>query len=164
MEKNQTLFNILIDYNELMNEIEAAEGELTPEQEASLEITEEQLQSKSIAYLEIIKSKEAKTMQIDEEIKRLTAMKKANNNLTSRLKDNLLTAVKIFGPFQVSLTSFGTRKSSSISVENVASLPEEYKTIKTTESADKKELKAALKRGEKIDGVELVENTLLKIN
>ncbi len=163
-QKNKSLFNISVDYNQLMTEIEANEGVLTEEQSFELEITEKQLQSKSIAYLEVIKNKEAKNTLIDNEIKRLQAMKKVNNNITSRLKDNLLNAVKMFGEFEVGLQKFGTRKSSSIKVEDINSLPDEFKTKKLTESANKTELKSALKRGEIIKGVELVENLNLKIN
>ena len=159
-----TLYNITINYNELMNEIEANEGVLTDEQINALEITEKELQSKSIAYLEVIKHKEARNTLIDDEIKRLQAMKKVNNNITSRLKDNLLNAVKTFGGFEVGLTKFGTRKSQSIEVEDINSLPKEYKTVKITETANKTELKAAIKRGESIEGVELVDNLNLKIN
>jgi len=164
MEKNKSLFNISINYNELMNEIEAAEGILTEEQIVALEITENDLQSKSIAYLEVIKGKEAITMLIDEEIKRLTAMKKVNNNIITRLKDNLLVAVKVFGAFEVGLTKFGTRKSQSINVEDVNSLPQQYKNVKVTESADKKALKEAIKSGIDVPGVELSNNLSLKIN
>ena len=160
----QSLFNITINYNELMHEIEANEGILTEEQITALEITENQLQSKSIAYLEVIKGKEAITMQIDEEIKRLTAMKKTNNNITARLKDNLLNAVKMFGDFEVGLTKFGTRKSQSISVDDINTLPNEFKTIKVTESADKKALKEAIKSGDEVPGVQLLDNVNLKIN
>ena len=164
MEKKKTLFNISINYNELMYEIEANEGILTDEQITALEITEKDLQSKSIAYLEVIKGKEAFVMQIDEEIKRLQALKKVNNNITARLKDNLLTAVKVFGSFEVGLTKFGVRKSQSISVEDVNSLPQQYKVVKVTESADKKLLKEVIKSGEVIPGVQLLHNLSLKIN
>ena len=160
----KTLFNISINYNELMQEIEAAEGILTEEQIEALEITEKDLQSKSIAYLEVIKGKESFITQIDEEIKRLTQLKKVNNNITTRLKDNLLMAVKTFGAFEVGLTKFGTRRSQSISVEDVNKLPSEFKVVKITESADKKALKEAIKSGEMIYGVELVNNLSLKIN
>tara|TARA_R110000782_G_scaffold128951_4_gene220500 strand:+ start:27 stop:515 length:489 start_codon:yes stop_codon:yes gene_type:complete len=160
----QSLFNISVNYNELINEIEANEGILTDEQSAELEITELQLQSKSIAYLEVIKGKESINTQIDEEIKRLQAMKKVNTNITSRLKENLLNAVIMFGGFEVGLTKFGTRKSQSISVDDINGLPSEFKTIKVTESADKKALKEAIKSGEVISGVELVDNLNLKIN
>jgi len=160
----QSLFNIQKDYRELMYEIEIAEGVLTEEQITALEINEGELQSKSIAYLEYMKGIEGRTIQIDEEIKRLSAMKKVNTNVVSRLKENLLQAVKTFGDFEVGLTKFGTRKSSSISVEDINTLPQIYKTIKVTESADKKALKEAIKKGEEIEGVSLVDNLNLKIN
>ena len=159
-----SLYNITTNYNDLMTEIEAAEGVLTDEQITALEITEKELQSKSIAYLEVIKGKEAFNSQIDEEIKRLTAMKKTNNNIAARLKENLLNAVKMFGGFEAGLNKFGTRKSQSIIVDEINSLPQEFKTIKITETANKTELKAAIKRGETIKGVQLVDNLNLKIN
>ncbi len=149
-----------------MNEIESMEGEITPEVEQRLMITESQLQQKSIAYLEFIKSKESFNSLINDEVKRLQAMKKSNNNLIDRLKDNLLVAVKTFGDFTVGTQKFGTRKSSSVHVDakKVNSLPQEYKTITVTEAPDKKALKEALKRGEEIDGVEIIDNLNLKIN
>ena len=88
-----------------------AEGELSEELEQALAINEAQLQSKSIAYLEFIQSKESFNTRIDDEIKRLQAMKKRNANLVSKLKNRLLDAVKLFGAFEVGLTKFGTRKS-----------------------------------------------------
>ena len=162
--KKQSLFNLTVDYNELMNEIEANEGILTDEQIKELEITEKQLQSKSIAYLEVIRSKESINSQIDAEIKRLQAFKKVNTNIVTRLNDNLLNAVKMFGNFEVGLTKFGTRKSQQITVQDINTLPSEFKTVKITESANKTELKKAIKLGEVITGVELVDKLNLKIN
>lgn len=160
----KSLFNIQKDYKELINEVEIAEGVLTDEQITALEINERELQSKSIAYLEVVRTKEAKNTLIDNEIKRLQQLKKVNTNVLNRLNENLLQAVNTFGNFEVGLTKFGTRKSSSIKVEDVNTLPAEYKTVKVTESANKTELKNAIKRGESIKGVELVENLNLKIN
>jgi len=161
---NKSLFNIKSEYLKLINEIELMDGEITPEMSSLLEITEKDLQSKSISYLSVIRSKESFINQIDEEIKRLQALKKVNTNITTRLKDNLLMAVKMFGNFEVGLTKFGTRKSQSIFVEDVNSLPSQYKVVKITESADKKALKDAIKSGEMIHGVELQNNLSLKIN
>ena len=162
--KKQSLYNIILDYDELMFDIEEQEGVLTEEQETALMINEKEVQTKTIAYLQVIKSKDAMNSQIDEEVKRLQAMKKRNNSLVSRLKENLLNAVKTFGDIEVGLNKFSTRKSQSITVEDVNTLPKEYKVIKVTESADKKALKEAIKAGEKIDGVELLDNLNLKIN
>lgn len=159
-----TLYNIEQKYLELINEIELNEGEITPEVESALQITEKELQSKSLSYYAVIQSKESLNDKIDAEIKRLQAMKKQNNNIVSYLKDRLLNAVKMFGEFNVGLVKFGTRKSTSVKVEDVNSLPNDYKVVKLTEQADKAEIKKALKSGVEIEGCELVENLNLKIN
>jgi len=162
----KSLYEITIDQKRLINEIEQMEGEITPEMEARLVITKSEIQHKTIAYLEVIQSKESFNSLIDNEVKRLQQMKKTNNNVVERLKDNLLIAVKTFGNFSVGTQKFGTLKSSSIHVDSdkVNGLPKEYKTIKVTEAPDKKALKEAINRGKEIDGVYLVEYLNLKIN
>lgn len=160
----QSLYNIVEQQRYTLSEIEAMQGELTHELEAQLEITATQLNSKSIAYLEIIKSKETFNDSISNEIKRLQAMKKANEVLVTRLKDNLLMAVKTFGAFEVGFTKFGTRKSSSIEVEDVNKLDTKYKVIKVTEQADKVKIKADLLDGHIITGCKIKHNLNLKIN
>lgn len=159
-----SLYNITEEQRLLMNEIESLDGEITPEIEELLIINEKQLQSKSIAYLEVISNKQSLNTLIDAEIKRLQSLKKRNNTLVSFLKNNLLNAVKTFGGFNVGFTSFGVRKSTSVEVKDVNSLPDNYKVIKVTEQADKMALKKALKSGELIKGVALKENLNLKIN
>jgi hypothetical protein len=163
-EKEQSLFDITLEQKSLINKIEELEGEITPEMEEQLKITEGQLQHKTIAYLEVIKKKEAFNNLIDNEVKRLQQMKKVNNNLVDRLKDNLLMAVKTFGTYTVGTQKFGTRKSSRVIVEDVNSLPSEFKTIKVTEEADKNAIKSALKAGKEIEGCFIQENLNLKIN
>lgn len=158
-----TLYDIEKDYLTLISQIEQAEGEITPEVEEQLIINETQLQGKSVAYLQVITTKEGVNSAIDIEIKRLEALKKRNNNLVDRLKDRLLEAVKLFGEFEVGFNKFSTRKSSSVYVEDVNSLPSEFKTVKVTEAADKKAIKDAIKAGKEIKGCSIVENLNLKI-
>lgn len=160
----QSLYGIIEEQRYTLAEIEEMQGELTPELEQQLEITALQLESKSIAYLEVIKTKDAFNLQITEEIKRLEAMKKVNDNLVTRLKDNLLIAVKTFGDFEVGLNKFGTRKSTTVEIEDVNQLPKEFKSIKVSEAADKKAIKEALQRGTEIDGCSIKEHQNLKIN
>jgi len=149
----------------LLSVIEANEGELTDEVLEQLEINNEELQTKSESYLAVIKNREALNTQIDDELKRLQAMKKANNNLVSRLKNSLLNAVNIFGEFEVGLIKFGIRKSTAVEVNGIVNdLPKEYKTVKVTEQPNKAEIKKSLQRGEQIEGCALVTNYNLKIN
>lgn len=161
---SSSLFDITLEQRSLINEIESMEGEITPEMEAQLEITHDQLERKSIAYLEVIRKKESFNSLIDNEVKRLQAMKKRNNNVVDRLNSNLLMAVKAFGDYVVGTQKFGTRKSSRVIVEDVNSLPKKYKTIKVTEAADKASIGEALKAGKKIKGCHIQDNLNLKIN
>ena len=161
----QSLYNIEQDQRYTLSEIEALGGELTPELEAQLEINAQQLQTKSIKYLEVIKTKDAYNSLVKEEIKRLQGIVKINDNLTTRLKDNLLRAVKTFGDFEAGFTKFSIRKSVSVKVmeDMINSLPKKYKTVKVIESADKKTIKKDLQDGIEIDGCELVSNDNLSI-
>lgn len=161
---NKSLFNITAEHQKIISEIEMMEGEITPENEKMLEINSTELQVKSIAYLSVIKHKDAINALIDEEIKRLQALKKRNSNIVERLKSSLLHAVNVFGDIETKFNRFTTRKSQSIEVDDVNSLPKEYKVTTVTERADKAKLKKALKDGEAIEGVRLVDNKNLKIN
>ena len=149
----------------LLSVIEANEGELTDEVLEQLEINNEELYEKSVNYLAVIKNRESLNNQIDDEVRRLQAMKKANNNLISRLKNSLLNAVNIFGEFETGLIKFGIRKSTTVEVNGIVNdLPKEYKTVKVTEQPNKAEIKKSLQRGEQIEGCALVTNYNLKIN
>ena len=158
------LYEIKQNYLELINQVEQLEGEITPEIEQALTITQNELQNKAIAYHSIILSKEAFNGTIDNEIKRLQALKKRNNNLVDRLKNNLITAIELFGEFTVGTNKFSLRKSERVEVSDVNSLPKEFKTVKVTEQADKVAIKKALKLGKKIKNTYLVEQFNLKIN
>ena len=161
----QSLYNIVEEQRYILSEIENMGGELTPELEEQLTINAHQLESKSIAYLEVIKDREAYVSNAKEEIKRLQGIVKSNENLVNRLKDNLLTAVKTFGAFEVGFVKFGIRKSTSVNVQDdmVNALPNEYKTVKVTESPNKTAIKKALESGLLIDGCELSHNDNLTI-
>ena len=113
----QTLYQIEQDYLSLINEIEESDGELSQEVQDALVINEGQLKQKSISYLEVIKTKEAFNKNVDEEIKRLQAIKKRNNTLVNRLNSTLLDAVNLFGEFEVGTLTFTTRKSESVLIE-----------------------------------------------
>ena len=112
----KTLYQINNDYYDLISQIELAEGELTPELESALEINKAELEVKSIAYVEYIKTKESFNERINEEIKRLQAIKKQNETLIDRLKTNLVSAVNLYGTFKSGFLTFSTRKSKQVEV------------------------------------------------
>lgn len=162
MEKS--LYIIKEEYLNLISQIEQSEGELTPELESALTINKAELEVKSIAYVEVIKQRESFNARIDEEIKRLQAIKKANDNLVLRLKDNLLNAVNMFGNFEAGFLKLSTRKSKSVEVTiDTNYLPKEFKSIKVTEAPDKTAIKKAIESGQEIEGCRIVENINLAI-
>jgi len=162
-----TLYEIQNDLLNLFDQIEEAEGEITKEQSEQLEIAEGQLESKSIAYYSIIKKEEGTITSIDEEIKRLTAMKKRSNTLITNLKGRLLNAVNLFGDEKkgliVGLHTFKKRKSTSVTVEDSDLLPEAFIIEKLTKSPDKKAIKEAISSGEEVTGATLTTNYSLSI-
>lgn len=158
-----TLYEIKNEYLELINQVEELEGEITPEIEIKLNINQNELQNKAIAYHSVILSKDAFNMQIDNEIKRLQALKNRNNSLIDNLKDRLIGAIQMFGEFTVGTNTFGLRKSERIEVGSVNLLPKEFKTSKIVETANKIAIKKALKLGKKIENAYIVEQFNLKI-
>ena len=158
-----TLYQIENDYQTLMNEIEEADGELTEEQINALTINEGQLKQKTVSYLEVIRSKEAFNLNVDNEIKRLQAIKKRNNTLVDRLNNSLLDAVKLFGDITCGTLTFTTRKSESIIIENEDLIDYNYKNQKMTITVDKVAIKKAIKEGKEVLGASLSENLNLNI-
>lgn len=162
--ETKSLYKINAEYMELFGRIEMAEGVLTPELEEALVINKSELEVKSIAYVEVIKQRESLNDRIDEEIKRLQAMKKSNDTLVSKLKSNLLQAVSIFGNYEAGFVKIGTRKSKQVVIDyDVNDLPKQYKTVKVTETADKVAIKKAIESGQTVYGCRLVENVNLTI-
>lgn len=158
-----TLFKINQEIESILHQIDEMDGEVTEEIANQLSIKESELASKAMSYLGVIKSQESFISQIDDEIKRLTQLKKHRNNLIDRLKSNLLTAVELFGDFEVGTHQFKTRKSTILEVDDVNLLPNEYKTTKVVESANKAEIKKVMKYGEEVVGCRLIEKNNLVI-
>ena len=159
----KSLYNITTEFAEIMQEIEANEGEITPIYEAALEIVEDELEQKATNYVEFIGDRTAFIARIDEEVKRLQALKKANKNLIERLKNNLLSAVLQFGDFTITkgLKKFTTRKSQSLIIEDETKVPGKFQIVET--KPNKAAIKAAIKAGETVAGCYIQDNKNLSI-
>jgi len=159
------IYQIQHEYLLLVNQIIENGGEVTPQQELNLQITRDQLQDKGTNYAFVIKKLDAECDIIDAEIKRLSQLKKVRQNLAERLKANISHAMHTFEVDKIEspLIKLSFRKSQSVEVDDVNSLPTEYKTIKVTEQADKMKIKQALQNGEQIQGCSIITNTNLQI-
>lgn len=159
----KSLYHIESEYLELMHSIEQAEGEVSPEQAEQLTINEQEREGKSVAYVCVIKEKEAEVAMIDEEIKRLTAIKKQHKGLIERLQMNLLNAVNLFGEYTAGMFTITTRKSTSVNIEDESQIPVEYLNSKIVQSYDKAAIKEAIKAGATVDGASININLNLRI-
>lgn len=162
---DKSIYQIENEYQLLINQIIEAEGEITPQQELNLQIAKEQLQSKGINYAYVIKQIRDRIETRKNYIDKLKRDNEIDENLEERLKNTLLYAMhafevdKIENPF----IKISFRKSQSVEVDDVNSLPSEYKVVKVTEQADKMKIKQALQNGEQIAGCSIITNTNLQI-
>jgi hypothetical protein len=139
--------------------------ELTPELEAALHINQFQLQEKAGNYAKVIANIQSDSDAIDQEIKRLKAMKESKDRAITRLKDALREAmlVSAIDKIESPLFKLLLRRSESVEVDIVETLPAEFINIKNVVTADKVAIKEAIKRGENITGARLIENFNLQI-
>ena len=86
----KNLFNIDAELYEVYNEIENNGGEMTPELEATLEITEAERLTKGEGYVYVIKQLRSQSDMIKSEIKRLQELAKRYENSAEKLYDTLL--------------------------------------------------------------------------
>lgn len=153
------IFQISQDYIQLANVLEDNGGEITPEIESQLAITNEQLQTKGVNYALVIRQLDGESSIIEAEIKRLQAIKKAKDSSVTRLKNTLRSAMELFGIESIKgdLISISLRKGSkSVLIDDDAAIPEKYE-VKQDRKFDKTKLSNDLKCGLSIPGASLKE-------
>lgn len=148
----QSLYNITEDQRLINAMLEETGGELTPEIEEAMMITEENFISKAEAYGATISEYDAQAEACAQEIKRLQAFKKTCENVSKRMKERISDAMMTFDKDKVTAGTFrfSFRKSTAVVVENEELIPEEY--FRTERTICRKELMYALKAGEVIAG------------
>jgi hypothetical protein len=159
----KSLYNITAEALNLASALE--DGELTQELETALSINQNELQEKAINYAYAIKSIEDDLTAINEEIKRLQAIKTAKSNAVDRMKESISNAMNIYGIEKVTSPTLNLsfRKSESVEIINLDQLPDNYKVEKVTISPDKTRIKQAIKDGKEIEGAVLNINYNLQI-
>ena len=159
------LFQIQQQYIDLANSIIDNGGEVTPEIEEQLKISEAELQGKAISYGYVVKSLEYDCEVIDAEIKRLTALKKSRSATVERLKSTVSDAMQNCGITEVksSTMKLTFRRSETCEIDDAAKIPEAYRTQVVTEKIDKAAIKAAIKAGEPVAGAHIQEHQRLQV-
>lgn len=103
---NKNIFEIAAEYNKIIGILYENGGEITPELEEALNLSELELDKKLQSYNYLIKNTEAQINVIKEEKKRLDAMIKSHENLIEKTKGRVIETVDIYGE----LTSTGKSK------------------------------------------------------
>ena len=101
----------------------------------------------------------------DEEIKRLTDLKKEKQNKAEKIEnwiDYLLKAFQI-EKMETDLNKLSFRKSESVSIFDEEAIPSEYKKEVVSVSIDKTEIKKAIKEWKEIPGATITEKQNLQI-
>ena len=162
----------LYEINQALTEKMTALGELlltgktpTDEEVADLIDLQGDLANKLTSYGYVVKNLTSELDSVDNEIKRLTAIKKAKASHIELLKSRMLTVMIDNGMDKIANPIMPIRlQNSPASVHictNPESLPGEFVKIKY--DTDKTALVKALKSGMVIDGVELVQSKHIRI-
>jgi len=160
-----SLFKISNELELIVNDIIENGGEISEGMENTLMITEDQLKAKAIDYGIVIRAMEYDNSIVDEEIKRLTQIKKVRTNTAERLKTALSEALIKFDVDEVASATMkiNFRKSQVLEIIDEAKIDKKYKISKVTVSIDKISIKRDIKNGEMISGVQLITNQNLQI-
>jgi hypothetical protein len=160
---NKTLYNLTEEHLTIMHEVEQMDGELTDDAVVALELNVANVQTKALAYCEVINNKQMRIAAIDNEIKRLQAMKKSEQTNMERLKTTLSNAVEVLGEIHTGTLRLSNRMSTAVEVLDAAQLPAHLCVTKVELVPDKNAIKTALTNGEEVPGAKLVFNKNLQI-
>ena len=155
------LYNIKSEYINIAAQL--TEGELTPELEEALIINEQNFTEKAINYGYVIKTFESETDILENEIKRLNALKIARSKAIDKLKITISNAMQLYQILEVKAPTFkmNFRKSESIEVSDL--LDQNYIVEKVSYQPDKIAIKNAIKEGKTVNGAALIINYNLQI-
>lgn len=122
-----------------------------------------QEKNKVNAIVGFLRETEITAEMAEVESKRLAELSKFYKNRTERIKQSVKWAMEAHGieKIETDLFRLSFRKSESVQVEDVEMLPEEL--VKTTKSANKIAIKKAIKEGQAIEGVKIIETRNLQI-
>ena len=151
----KNIFELTHEYAEIEAILIENEGLLTEELEGRLKINREELTAKGEGYHAIINKSKREAAMIDEEIKRLSGLKKVRENTAERLKERLLEAMRLYDVKKIPLLtgSITLVQTEKIDVEDETQIPERFWKTVTTTSLQKAEVNKAVKEGEEIPGV-----------
>lgn len=163
--RNNRLYAIQQQYMNLLECIEASEGEITPEIDQALQFTQQQMQEAGVNIGLSIKALDYSEEVLDKEIERLTAYRAKIRKSKELLKNRLSTAMQQFGIERISspIVNLSFRRSEAIEVTDESAIPAAYLDHKPP-TVSKTKIKDAINAGTTVPGVSLVtrQNLIIK--
>lgn len=147
------LYDLAIEYAEIGDAIDDADGELTPEIEARLDALSVSLEAKVDSCCALIREWSLTAEAIREEERRLKARRDALDNRAARLREYVTSCLDMAGRRKVTSSRFtaSVRESrGAVSVTDIERLPAAFKFQRV--DVDKRALRAALDAGEEVPG------------
>lgn len=124
----------------------------------TIESLEFDFQEKGVNIVKLTNEWESDVAAIDAEIARLQARKKTIKNRSDSLREYLRTNMQSSGINKIESPLFSvtlSKPSKVVVIDDADLIPDDYVSIKTTVSPDKKKILAALKEGTDVPGVRL---------
>ena len=163
-----TLYELTEDMRLIQDVIDLAGGELTEAVEAALDaaaLNKDNAEAKLEGYGKLLANLAADVEGYKAEEKRLAERRRAVENLTNRLKDNVfeyMTAAKK-SKIKAGTFTFAVQKSSpALAIESELEIPGDY-YIEQDPKLDRKTLLAALKTGVEVPGCSIKQGSHLRI-
>lgn len=155
MNNIPSLYQISLEQQIINQKLFECDGELTPELEELMAINEANLALKSEDYIYAIADILAMAQRAKDEKKRIDAYIKRCERSAEAMKNRLATALQQFGydKYEVGTHKLSFRASDSVVIDDINVLPREYVVYEPT--ANKNEIKQALKAGVAIEGARI---------
>lgn len=112
------IFNIKQELLAIFEELEENGGELTPELEKQLNITQEEFRNKIKSYSNVVKMLENDIIDIKSEKARLNDLQKSKEKTIERLKKIMIDAVELFGDTTKSGSKYLDYGTGKVSIRN----------------------------------------------
>lgn len=160
----KSIFQMTNEYVKLEQELIENGGELTEDLERALAINRNELETKSKSYIAVIKKIGSNIDYISEEVKRLQALKKVQENAQNRLKTAISDSMEAYGVDELDFITdkINFRKSESVEIQDIELLPSDCVIIEK-KHISKTDLKRRIKSGEEIPGAKLISNRKIQI-
>lgn len=159
----ESLYKIHTSHRNLIAQIEENGGELSPEVETALQGLQIDLEDNLSSLAYTVKEFEDKGLLVDNEIKRLQALKKSHLNNAEYFKNHIDTVMRELELTKIDKNNIrlSYRKSTAVEILDAAALDARY--LNTVVTPNKVAIKAAIEAGEPVRGAEIVERQNLQI-